>query len=304
MTIRSTTSFEACKLLPLEIPSHHMSSNSKIEWTEATWNPVRGCVKVSPGCTHCYAESFAERFRNVPNHPYERGFDPRTVPEKLDEPVKWLKPKMIFVNSMSDLFQDAVSDEYIVAVVRVMMIANWHTYQVLTKRSERMRDLLNSKLAFAANAEHIWWGVSVENRKYGLPRIAHLRDSCVPVRFLSVEPLLEDIGALNLEGIHWVIVGGESGYGARPMAEAWVQSLLWQCRAAGVEFFFKQWGGVRKAETGRVLNGQTYDEMPQRTTVHDEEQRIRLARGKKTSRRRTLAVRVSGDRSRRVGTSR
>jgi len=296
-----------CNLLPLEIPSFvtpQMSSNSKIEWTEATWNPVRGCVKVSPGCTHCYAESFAERFRNVPNHPYEQGFDPRTVPEKLDEPLKWRKPKMIFVNSMSDLFQEAVPDEYIIAVVRVMMIANWHTYQVLTKRSERMRDLLNSKLAFAANAEHIWWGVSVENRKYGLPRIAHLRDSRVPVRFLSVEPLLEDVGRLNLDDIHWVIVGGESGYGARPMDEAWVQSLLSQCRAAGVEFFFKQWGGVRKAEAGRVLNGQTYDEMPQRTTLDDEEQRIRLARGQKTSRRRSLAVRVSGDRGRRVGTSR
>lgn len=241
-----------------------MSSTSKIEWTEATWNPVRGCVKISPGCAHCYAETFAERFRGVPGHPYEQGFDPRVVPNKLDEPLRWRKPKVVFVNSMSDLFQDAVPDEYIVQVVQVMMRANWHTYQVLTKRSERMRDLLNSKLQFAARASHIWWGVSVENRKHGVPRVGHLRAAEVAVRFLSIEPLLEDVGTLDLAGIDWVIVGGESGAGARPMQEAWVQSLLTQCLAAGVHFFFKQWGGVRKAATGRELNGRTYDEMPAR----------------------------------------
>lgn len=243
-----------------------MSTNSKIEWTEATWNPVRGCVKVSPGCKHCYAETFAERFRGVPGHAYERGFDPRLVPDKLDEPLRWQKSKIVFVNSMSDLFQEDVPDDYIIAVTQVMMLANWHTYQVLTKRSERMRDLLNGKLAFAAQAKHIWWGVSVENRQYGVPRIGHLRAAHIGVRFLSVEPLLEDLGKVNLQGIHWVIVGGESGNGARPMEEAWVQSLLTQCRTANVPFFFKQWGGVRKSVTGRTLNGTTYDEMPPRTT--------------------------------------
>ncbi len=246
-----------------------MSTNSKIEWTEATWNPVRGCVKISPGCRHCYAETFAERFRGVPGHAYERGFDPRVVPDKLDEPLRWQKSKVVFVNSMSDLFQDAVPDDYIVAVAHVMMLANWHTFQVLTKRAERMRDLLNGKLAFAAQAQHIWWGVSVENRSYGVPRIGHLRAATVGVRFLSIEPLLEDLGDVNLRGIHWVIVGGESGNGARPMEEAWVQSLLIQCRAANVPFFFKQWGGIRKAVTGRILNGTTYDEMPPRMTQDD-----------------------------------
>lgn len=241
-----------------------MSSNSKIEWTESTWNPVRGCQKISPGCTHCYAETFAERFRGVPGHPYEQGFDPRLVDHKLDEPLRWQRPRTIFVNSMSDLFQDAVPDEYIVKVVTTMMLANWHTYQVLTKRSARMRDLLNGVLQFAARAEHIWWGVSVEDRKYGVPRIDHLRQAQIAVRFLSIEPLLEDVGTINLDGIHWVIVGGESGRGARPMKETWVQSILTQCRAAGTHFFFKQWGGVRKSETGRELNGQTYDEMPPR----------------------------------------
>src|SRR5438309_5043443 len=179
-----------------------MSDHTKIEWTDATWNPVRGCTKISPGCTHCYAERFAERFRGVPGHPYELGFDLRLIANKLSEPLNWKKPRRIFVNSMSDLFHPDVPDEFICEVARTMMSANWHTYQVLTKRSERMRDLLNSKLASAAKAEHIWWGVSVENRKYGLPRIANLRDCRVSVRFLSVEPLLEDVGALNLEGIH------------------------------------------------------------------------------------------------------
>src|SRR5947208_1844208 len=149
-----------------------MSEHSAIEWTDATWNPVRGCTKVSPGCTHCYAETFAERFRGVPSHPYEQGFDLRLVPDKLAEPLHWRKPRMIFVNSMSDLFQKDVPDEYIVAVAHVMKLATWHTFQVLTKRSERLRDLLKAKLAFVASEPHIWWGVSVEDRKYGVPRIA------------------------------------------------------------------------------------------------------------------------------------
>jgi len=242
-----------------------MSENSTIEWTDATWNPVRGCTKISPGCKHCYAETFAERFRGVPGHPYEQGFDLRLVPEKLVEPLRWTSPKTVFVNSMSDLFQDDVPDEYILQVVRVMELANWHTYQVLTKRAERLRDLLASKLAIAASLDHIWWGVSVEDRKYGVPRIAHLRSAPAAVRFLSIEPLLEDVGQLDLNEIHWVIVGGESGAGARPMKEEWVLSIRKQCRAARVPFFFKQWGGVRKSEHGRELNGRTYDEMPDRS---------------------------------------
>jgi len=197
-----------------------MSATSSIEWTDATWNPVRGCTKISPGCKHCYAETFAERFRGVPSHPYEQGFDVRLVPEKLAEPLKWSSPKTVFVNSMSELFQKDVPDWFVEQVVRVMQMADWHTYQVLTKRAEHMRDMLRGQLAFAAELGHIWWGVSVEDRKYGVPRIAALREAPAAVRFLSIEPLLEDLGELNLEGIHWVIVGGESGVGARPMEES------------------------------------------------------------------------------------
>jgi protein gp37 len=241
-----------------------MALNSTIEWTDATWNPVRGCTKISPGCKHCYAETFAERFRGVKGHPYEQGFDLRLVPSKLAEPLKWRSPKMIFVNSMSDLFHDLVPDSYIVAVARVMVAAKWHTYQVLTKRSERLRALLDTKLRFAAEQRHIWWGVSVEDKKYGLPRIENLRKTRAGVRFLSVEPLLEDLGRVNLRGIDWMIVGGESGAGARPMKEEWVLRLRDQCRQGRISFFFKQWGGVRKAVTGRSLEGRTYDEFPQR----------------------------------------
>ncbi len=241
-----------------------MSIESAIEWTDATWNPVRGCTKISPGCKHCYAETFAERFRGVKGHPYEQGFDLRLVPEKLAEPLRWRKSKMIFVNSMSDLFHDEVPDNYIVAVAQVMVAAQWHAYQVLTKRSERLRKLLNTKLRFAAERRHIWWGVSVEDKKYGLPRIEDLRNADATVRFLSVEPLLEDLGKLDLRGIDWMIVGGESGAGARPMKKEWVLSLRDQCKGSGVPFFFKQWGGVRKAKAGRRLEGRTYDEFPSR----------------------------------------
>jgi protein gp37 len=243
-----------------------MSEKSTIEWTDATWNPVRGCTKISPGCKHCYAEVFAERFRGVPGHPYEQGFDLRLVPEKLAEPLRWQTPKMIFVNSMSDLFHEGVPDDYIEAVARVMVKADWHTYQILTKRSARMASLLNGKLSFAAKNPHIWWGVSLENREYGLPRLLDLQKSPVSVRFLSVEPLLEGLGRLNLKGIHWVIVGGESGYGARPLEREWVSSIRDQCNAADVPFFFKQWGGVRKKKAGRELDGRTYDGFPIRTS--------------------------------------
>src|SRR5438876_3324853 len=209
-----------------------MSDRSTIEWTDATWNPVRGCTKISPGCAHCYAETFAERFRGVPGHPYEQGFDLRLVPEKLAEPLKWKSPRMVFVNSMSDLFHEDVPDDYVRQVVRVMQMANWHTYQVLTKRSERLCDLLRTRLAEATGEPRIWWGVSVENRKHGLPRVEDLRTAPAKVRFLSIEPLLEDLGPINLDGIHWVIVGGESGAGARPMEKAWVVSVRDQCAQA------------------------------------------------------------------------
>jgi protein gp37 len=223
---------------------------------------VRGCTKISPGCKHCYAETFAERFRGVPGHPYEQGFDLRLVPEKLYEPLRWRTPRRVFVNSMSDLFHEAVPSSYIKAVADVMLQAHWHTYQVLTKRSARLRDMLTNELWLAAAHHHIWWGVSVENKKYGMPRIEHLRSAPACVRFLSVEPLLEELGPLNLSGIHWVIVGGESGYRARPMKREWVISVRRQCRVKNVPFFFKQWGGVRKSQEGRTLDGRTYDEMP------------------------------------------
>ena len=239
-----------------------MSDKSDIEWTDSTWNPVRGCTKISPGCKNCYAEAFAERFRGVPGHAYELGFDLRTVPEKLGEPLKWKTPRRIFVNSMSDLFHEKVTDAYIREVVEVMLSASRHTYQVLTKRPERMRCLLRGALRDAAQAPHIWWGTSVEDRKHGLPRIDALRESGAAVKFLSCEPLLEDLGEFSLAGIDWVIVGGESGRRARPMETAWVTSLRDLCRRDKVPFFFKQWGGVRKKEAGRELDGRTYDEFP------------------------------------------
>jgi protein gp37 len=247
--------------------TENMSDKTKIEWTDATWNPVRGCTKTSPGCLHCYAETFAERWRGIPGHPFEFGFDLRLVPDKLGDPLRWGAPRKIFVNSMSDLFHPGVPDDYILKVARVMVAANWHTYQILTKRADRMAALLKGKLRFAAGESHIWWGVSVENRKHGLPRIDLLRCSPAAMRFLSIEPLLEDLGAFDLSGISWVIVGGESGPGARPMKAEWVRNLRRQCKAAKVAFFFKQWGGVRKSEAGRELDGRTYDAYPAQTVI-------------------------------------
>ncbi|MBK9034382.1 MAG: phage Gp37/Gp68 family protein [Myxococcales bacterium] len=239
-----------------------MSDGSAIEWTDATWNPVRGCTKVSPGCKHCYAETFAERWRGIPGHPYGQGFDLRLVPEKLEEPLRWKRPRRIFVNSMSDLFQVGVDVPFIRRVFETMNAADWHTYQVLTKRADRMLAVTSALPRDIVERAHIWLGVSVEDRRYGLPRIDLLRETPAAVRFLSVEPLLEDLGPMNLSGIHWVIVGGESGPGARPMDEAWVKSIQRQCRAQRVPFFFKQWGGVQKSKAGRELSGRTWDEFP------------------------------------------
>lgn len=247
-----------------------MADKSTIEWTDATWNPVRGCTKVSPGCKNCYAERFAERFRGVPGHPFEFGFDLRLVPDKLELPLRWKTPKRIFVNSMSDLFHEQIPDEYIMHVARIMRSADWHVFQVLTKRAERMRSMLSGGLSEPARARHIWWGVSVEDRKYGLPRVEELRQSNAAVRFLSIEPLLEDLGELDLRGISWVIVGGESGPRSRPMYERWVERILRQCNDHDVPFFFKQWGGTRKKRAGRLLHGATYDAMPQSDATHVE----------------------------------
>jgi protein gp37 len=239
-----------------------MSDGSAIEWTDATWNPVRGCVKVSPGCKHCYAQTFAERWRGIPDHPYGQGFDLRLVPEKLEDPLRWRKSRRVFVNSMSDLFQDGVPVDFIARVFATMARAGWHTYQLLTKRAERMREVVNRLPSPLIDLPHVWLGVSVENRKHGLPRIDDLRHTRAAVRFLSVEPLLEDLGPFDLTGIHWVIVGGESGPGARPMQPEWVRSIRRQCREQRVPFFFKQWGGVQKGKHGRLLDGRTYDEFP------------------------------------------
>lgn len=236
-----------------------MSIQSDIEWTDATWNPLRGCDKVSPGCKHCYAETLAERFRGVPGHPFEQGFDLRLVPEALDLPLRWRTPKRIFVNSMSDLFHDDVPDDYIARVFDVMCRARHHrAFQVLTKRATRLRAIA-PRLPWPAN---VWIGVSVESDRYTsrIHELASVRQAAV--RFLSVEPLLGPILDLPLDGINWVIVGGESGRGARPMDPAWVCDIRDQCLAVGVPFFFKQWGGVHKSRTGRLLDGRTWDEMP------------------------------------------
>jgi protein gp37 len=239
-----------------------MAQKSEIEWTDATWNPVTGCTKVSPGCKNCYAETFAERWRGTPGHPYEQGFDLRLWPGRLDAPLRWKAPRMIFVNSMSDLFHEKVSDDFIERVFRVMVETPRHTFQVLTKRAGRLAAWHAERPALW-RVPNIWLGVSVEDRRFGVPRIPLLRTVNSSVRFLSIEPLLEDVGELELAGLEWVIVGGESGPGARPMKREWVVSILEQCQVADVPFFFKQWGGRRKKTTGRVLDGRTWDGFPQ-----------------------------------------
>jgi protein gp37 len=243
-----------------------MSGKTKIEWTNETWNPVRGCTKVSPGCKNCYAELQSKRFAANRLSPYYRvGFDVRVDPDELDSPLRQTKSAMFFVNSMSDLFEEQVPDEFITAVCEVMERASWHIFQVLTKRDKRLHKLLNGKLRWAAELQHVWWGVSVENRKHGLPRLDRLRNTPAKVKFLSIEPLLEDLGRIDLTGIDWVIVGGESGPRSRPMDPQWVLSIRDQCAAAKVKFFFKQWGGRNKKAAGRTLDGRTYDGRPNAT---------------------------------------
>ncbi|HLW67366.1 MAG TPA: phage Gp37/Gp68 family protein [Gemmataceae bacterium] len=230
---------------------------TSIEWTEATWNPLTGCTKISPGCTHCYAERMALRLRAMGQANYANGFDLTLHKHMLEVPLRWKKPRFIFVNSMSDLFHRDVPEEFIFRVFDVMRRASQHTFQVLTKRSDRLAEL-SARIDWP---ENVWMGVSVENADYSF-RIDHLRQTGAKVRFLSVEPLLGSIPNLDLQGIDWVIVGGESGPGARPMQAEWVRDIRDQCRRAGVAFFFKQWGGVNKARTGRELDGRTWDEMP------------------------------------------
>jgi protein gp37 len=239
-----------------------MRYRSAIEWTDATWNPIRGCTKISPGCKNCYAERFAERFRGVPGHAFEQGFDVRLVPEKLNEPHRWRRPLRIFVNSMSDLFHPFVPTDYIESIGKSMQSAHWHTFQVLTKRHERMRELLEGKLRWLGLLHNVWWGVSVEDREHGLPRIDVLRRTSATIRFLSIEPLLEDLGEIDLTGIDWVIVGGESGVRHRAIAIDWVRSIRDQCQTAKIPFFFKQWGGRMPKRQGRILDGQLWNRMP------------------------------------------
>nr|WP_272908813.1 phage Gp37/Gp68 family protein [Nitrospina gracilis] len=238
-----------------------MSQNSTIEWTDATWNPVTGCTKVSPGCTHCYAETFAERWRGIPGHPYEQGFDLKIWKSRLEQPLTWKKSRTVFVNSMSDLFHEEVPLPFIQEVFRVMKQASWHQFQVLTKRSKRLMEVAPDLLW----PQNVWMGVSVESSDY-LYRLDHLRKTNACIRFASIEPLLGPLGKINLKGIHWVIVGGESGPGARPMDPKWVAEIQEQCAKREVPFFFKQWGGVQKKKNGRTLNGRTWDEMPQALT--------------------------------------
>jgi protein gp37 len=239
-----------------------MADNSSIEWTEATWNPVTGCDKVSPGCAHCYAETFAERWRGTPDHPYEQGFDLKLWPHRLEQPLKWTRPRMIFVNSMSDLFHERIPDDFIAQVFDVMGAASHHTFQILTKRHERLVDLAPS-LPWHRN---VWMGVSIENRRF-IHRADNLRRVAASVRFISAEPLLGPLEGLDLSGIHWLIAGGESGPRHRPVSEEWLIALRDHCIAEEVAFFFKQWGGARPKAGGRTLAGETWNQMPPHCAV-------------------------------------
>ena len=239
-----------------------MADGSAIEWTEATWNPVTGCSKVSPGCAHCYAETFAERWRGIPGHPYEQGFDLKLWPARLDQPLRWARPRMIFVNSMSDLFHEDIPFQFIADVFDVMVRARHHTFQVLTKRHER----LGALAADLPWPDNVWMGVSIENRRF-VERADVLREVPAAVRFISAEPLLGRLEGLELTGIDWLIAGGESGPRYRPVNIEWIRDLRNRCQVEGVAFFFKQWGGIRSKAGGRLLDGRTWNEMPATETA-------------------------------------
>jgi protein gp37 len=239
-----------------------MADRSLIEWTDATWNPVTGCSKVTTGCDFCYAERFSERFRGVEGHPFENGFDLTIRPSRLKQPLQWRQPRRIFVNSMSDLFHKEVSVSFIDSVFDTMEEASWHTYQVLTKRSSLLVRYLRRRYGAGQVPAHIWVGVSVEDRRNAI-RLKHLKAAPESVKFVSFEPLLAQVGPIDLKGVHWAIVGGESGPNARPMAEDWAVEIRDQCRRDKVAFFFKQWGGIRPKSGGRLLQGREWNQYPQ-----------------------------------------
>jgi protein gp37 len=238
-----------------------MADGSAIEWTDATWNPVTGCTKITAGCANCYAARFSERFRGVTGHPFERGFDLTLRPDRILQPLSWRRPRMIFVNSMSDLFHKEIPREFIDRVFDTMEAASWHVFQVLTKRSTLMRNYLRHRYHDVKPPPHIWLGVSVENGA-ATKRIKHLQQSPASIRFLSIEPLIGPVGTMDLAGIHWVIAGGESGPNARPMHIEWARDIRDQCAKSGVAFFFKQWGGIRPKSGGRALDGREWNELP------------------------------------------
>jgi protein gp37 len=240
-----------------------MSENSSIEWTDTTWNPVTGCTKISGGCDNCYAARFSERFRGVPGHPFETGFDLTLRPERLQQPLGWKRPRMIFVNSMSDLFHKDVPKAHVAAVFDTMEKADWHIYQVLTKRSSLLQKFINGRYRTRPAPAHMWFGVSVENAQ-ATSRIKHLQNANAGIRFLSVEPLIAPVGRLNLHGIDWVIVGGESGPRSRPMNPEWAIDIRNQCVSARVAFFFKQWGGRSPKTGGRLLEGREWNQFPKK----------------------------------------
>lgn len=249
-----------------------MAGSTAIEWTDATWNPVTGCTKISPGCQRCYAERFSERFRGVPGHPFEQGFDIVLRPERLQQPLTWRAPRMVFVNSMSDLFHKDIPDGFVDQVFDTMEQATWHTFQVLTKRSSRLVRYTRRRYADRAPPGNVWLGASVEdNQRKG--RIAHVQNVIAAVRFLSVEPLIGPLGPVDLKAIDWVIVGGESGPGFRPMDPAWAIEIRNQCIAQDVPFFFKQWGGLRPKSQGRLLEGREWNQFPRLATVNSRNQR-------------------------------
>ncbi len=255
--------------------SFQMAQNSQIEWTDATWNPVTGCTKIGRGCDNCYAERFAERWRGIEGHPYQQGFDLRLWPSRLIQPTSWKKPRMVFVNSMSDLFHKNIDHSYIDQVFDVMEMADWHVYQVLTKRSSLMRNYVRSRYGGEAVPSHIWLGVSVEDAAHK-GRINHLRQINSEARFISFEPLLGPIGCVDLSEIAWAIVGGESGPRARPMEPEWATELRDRCEENGVAFFFKQWGGPRPKSGGRLLEGVEWNGFPWQIVPKDIIQSLQL----------------------------
>lgn len=244
-------------------------ATTAIEWTDATWNPVTGCTRITAGCDHCYAERFSERFRGTPGHPFKNGFDLTLRPERLEQPLQWRKPRMIFVNSMSDLFHKEIPAKFISNVFDTMERADWHIYQVLTKRSSLLQKFICKRYRERKAPAHIWFGVSIED-KQATTRIRHLQRANVSVRFLSIEPLIAPVGTLSLEGIDWVIVGGESGPGARPMKQEWVIDIRDQCVATQVAFFFKQWGGRSPKSGGRLLEGEEWNQFPTRKATQQQ----------------------------------